>query len=149
MQFSIIDVEQMEKFGGALANIVQPGQLVYVSGELGAGKTTLVRGVLRGHGHVGAVKSPTFTLVESYLFGKYQFFHFDLYRIQKPDELESIGFRDYLNATDYYFIEWPERGAGALPNADFEIDIEYADLGRLVRINSVDDFDVSLLAAFQ
>ena len=148
MQFSIIDENQMENFGVALVNIIRPGHLVYVSGELGTGKTTLVRGVLKGLGHAVAVKSPTFTLVETYYFGRHQFFHFDLYRIQRPDELESIGIRDYLNAADYCFVEWPERGAGILPSADFEINIEYVDSGRLVNINSVVDFDLSYLGAF-
>ena len=148
MQYSIADVEQMENFGEILAKILRPGQIVYLRGELGVGKTTIMRGVLKGYGHTGTVKSPTFTLVESYAYKEHQLYHFDLYRLQTPSELEAIGFRDYLNAEDYCFIEWPERGEGALPGANIDIKIEYADIGRTVRIDSTADLDVSFFSAF-
>ena len=148
MQFLIVDAGHMEDFGIALSKVVQPGKLIYVSGELGAGKTTLIRGVLKGCGHTGTVKSPTFTIVESYLLGVHHFFHFDLYRLQTPDELESLGFRDYLNASDYCFVEWPERGAGLLPQPDIDISIEHADSERLVKIHSVDAIDLAPLESY-
>lgn len=98
--------------------------VVLLSGDLGAGKTTLVRGFLRSLGHEGAVRSPTYTLVETYEVAGLSVFHFDLYRLSAPEELEEFGFRDYLDGAGWRFIEWPERAAGALPAADLRIALE-------------------------
>ncbi len=113
-----------------------PGCLVYLHGNLGAGKTTFVRGCLRGAGYAGAVKSPTFTLVEEYALADRALFHFDLYRLNDPEELEWMGIRDYLRPDATCFIEWPERGAGLLPEADLDIRLEIAGPARRAVISA-------------
>jgi tRNA threonylcarbamoyladenosine biosynthesis protein TsaE len=126
---------EMEALGGRLAGRLKPGQLVYIRGPLGAGKTTLVRGVLHGLGHRGAVKSPTFTLVEPYVLGALTLYHFDLYRLKQPEELEFMGWRDYLD-DGVCLVEWPERGAGILPEPLLDVMIAPADPGRTVALTA-------------
>lgn len=135
MQFevSVPDSAAMEALGSRLATHVEPGQIVFLRGELGAGKTTLVRGLLHGLGLTGAVKSPTYTLVEPYSLRGLQLFHFDLYRLNDPEELEFLGLRDYLHGQGVCLIEWPERGAGYLPAPDAEAQITVEAPGRRVR----------------
>lgn len=119
-----------EALGARLATALAPGCIVYLSGDLGAGKTTLVRGLVHALGHHGAVKSPTFTLVEPYQIGDWRLFHWDLYRLADPEELEFLGLRDQLDSQAVLLIEWPERGCGELPAADLEITLSYAGEGR-------------------
>lgn len=126
----------MEGLGARLATRLAAGMVVFLRGELGAGKTTLVRGVLRGLGYDGAVKSPTYTLVEPYQLGGRTVYHFDLYRLTDPEELEFLGVRDYLQGSGICLIEWPERGAGVLPAADLEIGIDATTEGRVVRMTA-------------
>jgi tRNA threonylcarbamoyladenosine biosynthesis protein TsaE len=121
--------------GAALARGLRPGMVVYLSGELGAGKTTLARGVLRGLGHTGRVKSPTFTLVEVYNFSRLYLYHFDFYRFSDPRELGDAGFRDYFNPDAVCLVEWPEKAA-SLPAADVRIVMQVADSGRTVEIHA-------------
>lgn len=110
--------------GAALAPHLQPGMLVTLSGSLGAGKTTLTRGVLRGLGYTGRVKSPTYTLVEVYVFSRLNLYHFDFYRLIDPEEWQEAGFRDMFNETNLCLVEWPEKASGKLPPPDLNIRLE-------------------------
>ena len=121
-----------ERLGARLARVIKPGCVIYLHGELGAGKTTLARGLLHSLGHRGTVKSPTYTLVEPYQMGEWRLFHWDLYRLTDPEELEFLGLRDQLDGEAVLLIEWPERGQGELPAADLEVTLDYAGEGRSV-----------------
>lgn len=116
---------EMEALGGRLADRLRPPFLLFLQGELGAGKTTLVRGFLRALGHEGKVKSPTYTLVESYEFQNTLIHHFDLYRLIHPAELEERGFRDYLHSNSLCLLEWPEKGGLLLPEPDLVCHIDF------------------------
>jgi tRNA threonylcarbamoyladenosine biosynthesis protein TsaE len=120
--------------GAALARGFVPGMLVFLLGELGAGKTTLARGVLRGLGHTGRVKSPTFTLVEVYELSRLYLYHFDFYRFKNPRELEESGFRESFDRQAVCLVEWPEKAGGQLPPADLTISLKPAGSGRRVEI---------------
>ena len=122
------------QFAADLQGRLTGGCLVFLHGDLGAGKTTFVRGFLRAAGFQGAVKSPTFTLVEEYALPDRTLYHFDLYRLTDPEELEWMGIRDYLRPDALVFIEWPERGAGLLPPPDLDIELHYAPPGRQARL---------------
>ncbi|MEM1142601.1 MAG: tRNA (adenosine(37)-N6)-threonylcarbamoyltransferase complex ATPase subunit type 1 TsaE [Pseudomonadota bacterium] len=116
--------DEMLAFGGVLATSVCGGLRVFLSGRLGAGKTVLTRGILRGLGHDGTVKSPTYTLVEPYLGLSTPVYHFDLYRLSAPEEIEYMGLRDYLDDASIIVVEWAERGAPLLPEADVAVSID-------------------------
>lgn len=124
----------MMAFGGKLADELEDGGIVLLKGDLGAGKTTLVRGLLRHLGHNGIVKSPTYTLVEPYDLKGRKVYHFDLYRLGDPEELEYMGGRDYWESGALCLIEWPEQAAGFLPEADLILEISYQDSGRSIKI---------------
>ncbi|NKB61579.1 MAG: tRNA (adenosine(37)-N6)-threonylcarbamoyltransferase complex ATPase subunit type 1 TsaE [Gammaproteobacteria bacterium] len=124
----------MMVLGQSWAKSFRPGSVVFLSGDLGAGKTTLVRAILQGMGCQGPVKSPTYTLVESYSVGDTMIYHFDLYRIKTAEELELIGMRDMFGPHSICFIEWPDRGDGFLPDPDFSIDIHHAGNGREIEL---------------
>ena len=132
----LADEQAMSDFGARIARVTQGHGLIFLEGNLGMGKTTLSRGIIRGLGHVGAVKSPTFTLVEPYEIGDVRAFHFDLYRLVDPEELEFLGIRDYFEDDALCLIEWPDKGAGFLPKPDLTITISPQDSGRSLKILS-------------
>jgi tRNA threonylcarbamoyladenosine biosynthesis protein TsaE len=117
-----------------LAAQLKPGMVIYLHGDLGAGKTTLVRGVLNALDYKGRVKSPTYTLVEPYHIAGLDLRHFDLYRLQDEEEWDSSGFRDEFDGHNIFFIEWPEHAQGLLPQADVRIVFEILPQGRNVEI---------------
>ncbi|MFI8620070.1 MAG: tRNA (adenosine(37)-N6)-threonylcarbamoyltransferase complex ATPase subunit type 1 TsaE [Marinomonas sp.] len=128
--------EAMEAFGASLAQAFEKGAVVYLEGDLGMGKTTMVRGVLRGLGYEGPVKSPTYTIVEPYEFTGLEVFHFDLYRVGDAEELEYMGIRDYFSDQGLCLIEWAEMGQGVLPDADVVVSIERIAQGRKVLVEA-------------
>jgi len=134
MQKYLNSAEETEQFGAELFKSVPSKCLIFLYGDLGAGKTTMVRGFLRAAGYYGVVKSPTYTLVEEYTIGHLKIFHFDLYRVVDPEELEWIGIRDYFDQDSICFIEWPDRGKGFLPEPDRVITLETQGLGRSLNI---------------
>lgn len=121
--------------------------VVFLEGDLGAGKTTLGRGVLRAFGHSGPVKSPTYTLVEVYELAGRRVHHFDLYRLGDPEELEYMGIRDYFGPGSVCLIEWPERGHGVLPDADLRVTVSVSGSGRRAVLSSGSDTGQWLLDA--
>ncbi len=131
-EFEAADAAAMEAAGARFAAKANTVRLVFLHGPLGAGKTTFVRGLLRGLGHDGPVKSPTFTLVEPYDLAGGPVLHFDFYRVNDPAELDFIGLRDYLDERNLCVIEWAERAAGILPAADIDVMILPTTMGRHV-----------------
>ncbi len=135
--------------GSMLAMVVGEGAVVFLYGKLGAGKTTLVRGVLRGMDYQGKVKSPTYTIVEPYEQAGKCIYHFDLFRLNQPEELEQIGFADYVGTSSVCLIEWPEKGLPLLPEPDLACYIEMVDQGRELRIESHTARGERMLACLQ
>ena len=120
--------------GARFASTLLPGLNIYLHGDLGAGKTTFVRGVLHGLGHIGKVKSPTYTLVEIYkleqpLISAYNVYHFDLYRFIDEDEWDAAGFREYFNPQSICMIEWPEKAEHILPEPDIHVQLSFYNVG--------------------
>ena len=130
----------MLEIAGKLGKILEARGVVYLRGDLGAGKTTFCRGILRAYGYEGAVKCTTFTLVETYDLQWGQVYHFDLYRIADPEELEFLGIEDYLAGGHLCLIEWSERGQGFLPDADIIVNIGVDKMERALEITSMSEY---------
>lgn len=145
----LADPEAQEAWGARLARVCPRRALVLLEGDLGAGKTTLVRGFLRARGHRGAVRSPTYTLVEPYDLPSGQVYHLDLYRLGHGEELEYLGLRDMLDEEAVLLIEWPERAAGWLPPADLRIRIRHLTAGRELELVAESPLGAGLVQALQ
>lgn len=143
---------ETEAFGAELARARPRGdglQVIALGGDLGAGKTTLARGFLWGSGVAGAVRSPTYTLVETYLVGSTTFVHLDLYRLSEPSELENLGLRDWATDGHVWLVEWPERGAGLLPAADLSVQLVAADRHHVIEVEARSAAGAAWLAAVE
>lgn len=130
----LADEAATEAAGAALLADVEPAAVVYLVGDLGAGKTTFVRGLLRSLGHSGAVKSPTYTLLEPYEVGDRLIYHFDLYRINDPRELELIGIDELMGSDALKLIEWPQQGKGVLAPPDVTVQLAVSGIGRRLEV---------------
>ncbi|MEP1217231.1 MAG: tRNA (adenosine(37)-N6)-threonylcarbamoyltransferase complex ATPase subunit type 1 TsaE [Marinobacter sp.] len=140
------DTEQLGRILAGLVNESCQGLVVFLEGDLGMGKTTLSRGIMRGLGHGGAVKSPTYTIVEPYEHLDPPAYHFDLYRLGDPEELEYMGIRDYFQGRNLCVIEWPGRGLGVLPEPDLLVSLGKEGDGRRARVSAPTSRGGSLLA---
>lgn len=149
MQFRIDSDQQMQQLGAQLAIASGGRGRIYLDGDLGTGKTTLVRGLIHALGHNGAVKSPTFTLVEPYQIGDKNIYHFDLYRLSDPEELEYMGLRDYFVPESLCLVEWPGKGQRLLPPADLVLKLLHDGTSRDVSIAAGTESGESMLKSLK
>lgn len=149
LTFQLNNEDETIAVGQKLARHIQAPLTLYLTGDLGAGKTTLSRGLIQGLGHKGAVKSPTYTLVEPYELDGVEVYHFDLYRLNDPEELEFMGVRDYFTNSSLCIVEWPDKGEGLLPDADIHLHLNYVNQGREIHIRALTDSGQTLLAAIK
>ena len=134
--------------GEKVASCLKGGEIIYLKGDLGTGKTTLVRGALNKLGFTGSVKSPTYTIVEPYSIDNFIIYHFDLYRLNDPEEIESLGIRDYCDGQSICFFEWPEKGGNLLPNADVLLILSYHKEGRKAELIGQTEAGKKILRGF-
>jgi tRNA threonylcarbamoyladenosine biosynthesis protein TsaE len=146
MRFLLNGPDEQLAFGERLAALLRPQFVLYLEGDLGTGKTTLTRGLLRGLGHQGPARSPTYTLVEPYELDSARLYHLDLYRVSDPEELDYLGVRDLAGEDAVLVVEWPERGQGTLPPPDLTINIDYRGGGRALRLRPWTDAGRELVA---
>ena len=136
-KFILNDLAATQRLAKGIAQVIVPNFVVSLSGNLGAGKTTLTREVLRNLGITGSIKSPTFTLVEPYQLPDYTLYHFDLYRFSDPEEWFDAGFDEYFSAPQVSFIEWAEKAQGLIPQIDWQITISFKHNLRELIIDSL------------
>ena len=145
-QIFLADESQQIALSKTVAKYLTTSFLMLLKGDLGVGKTTFARGFIQGSGFQGVVKSPTYTLVEPYpINGERMCYHFDLYRLADPEELEFTGARDYFNDTDVCLVEWPEKAQGFLPQADWVCEFSHHDEGRDLQITALTEKGESLM----
>ena len=130
--FELPDEAATQRLGACLAPLLAGGRVVFLEGDLGAGKTTLVRALIRALGYAGPVKSPTYSLVEVYVISSLYLYHFDFYRFESPEEFLDAGFSEYFNEHALCLVEWPERAAGCVPSPDLRLRLHHAGLGRVL-----------------
>ena len=147
--FLLADAEATAALGAALAAVLRAPLVVWLDGDLGAGKTTLVRGLLRGLGHAGSVRSPTYTLVEPYEAAGTSLYHLDLYRLADPEELEFLGIRELAAGDAVLLVEWPSRGRGFLPAADILLSLAVEGDGRRAVLDARTPRGAALLQSLQ
>ena len=145
LAINLPDEAATSKFAASFAPVIAPGMVIYLQGDLGAGKTTLVRALLTALGYQGRVKSPTYTLLEQYNVAGQQFRHFDLYRFRDATEWDTAGFSDEFDRNNICLVEWPEQAAGLLPPADLEIVFEILPEGRNIDIYAKTDAGMGCL----
>lgn len=150
VRVEVCEPSEMEALGKTLYLLAgKKGLIVYLSGELGAGKTTLVRGFLRAMNYTGIVKSPTYTLVEPYELNETKIYHFDFYRLSSAQELEFMGIRDFFQQDAICLIEWPEKASDGLPPCDLKIIIDIVNDSRLITIEAYSDRGKDVLEKFK
>jgi tRNA threonylcarbamoyladenosine biosynthesis protein TsaE len=136
LNINLPDAAATAALGGALAAGAAPGRVLHLRGELGAGKTTVVRGLLRAMGYAGRVKSPTYTLVEPYTLSSLHFYHFDFYRFKDRSEWLSSGFREYFNPQALCVVEWPEKAGDLLGAPDVDLLLQFSGVGRTASLQA-------------
>jgi tRNA threonylcarbamoyladenosine biosynthesis protein TsaE len=149
LDIKLPDAAATEALGRALAAGARPGRVIHLRGDLGAGKTTVARGLLRALGHAGRVKSPTYTLVEPYELSSLHFYHFDLYRLKNKEEWEQGGFREYFNAASLCVVEWPERAGELLSSPDLEVHLSFDGDARQARVEARTEAGESWLSSLR
>jgi tRNA threonylcarbamoyladenosine biosynthesis protein TsaE len=149
LELEVAGEARQEALGMQLAQQIVPPCILCLEGELGTGKTTLARGILRGFGYQGRVKSPTYTLLEPYELDHLACYHFDLYRLADPEELTFLGIEDLLRGDAVLLVEWPERGRGVLPAPDLVITIRYRGQGRVVQFTSQSEKGIQIINNLQ
>ena len=130
--FKLPDEAATLRLGGMLAPLLVPGLVIFLEGDLGAGKTSFARSVIRALGHQGPVKSPTYSLVEVYVVSSLYLYHFDFYRFEAHEEFLDAGFSEYFNEHAICLVEWPERAEGCLPSPDLRLRLHHAGFGRIL-----------------